>query len=357
MTLKIAAFPRDPNPYQEALYAEMRRRGARVRYLAKLTPSLTVNLLLLPLELAILRVRGYRVFHLHWTFGFVFTPPIPRSLSRRWFVVVLRVLRTLGMKIAWTAHNVLPHDPVFDDDVAARRALVRACDLVIAHSPEALSELAALGAPASRAVVIPHGPAVMPGLERVPPPMCAQPRTVAFVGKVLRYKGVEELLAVVRDLDVPLKLVVAGACEDDRLRASLTELARDAADRITLRLRFHEDSELLEVFAAAEALVFPFRAVTTSGSVLLGLAAGRPAVIPDLPAFRHLPPAPLFRYPPGDEGLRGALRAVARAPASALVDKATAARVEAAINSWPAIAERTLAALEALLGPSSAGVR
>ena len=38
----------------------------------------------------------------------------------------------LGMHLVWTAHNVLPHEQVFADDVSARRALVRP---VISSSP------------------------------------------------------------------------------------------------------------------------------------------------------------------------------------------------------------------------------
>ena len=36
---KILALPRDPNPYQERLYAEVRRLGTPVRYLGELTPA------------------------------------------------------------------------------------------------------------------------------------------------------------------------------------------------------------------------------------------------------------------------------------------------------------------------------
>ena len=106
--MRIAAFPQDPNPYQELLYGEMRERGDVVRYVGELTPSHSLNLLVLPLELIALRLAGYRVFHLHWTFGFSFTAPIGRRASRRWFGLVLWVIGALGYRLAWTAHNVLP---------------------------------------------------------------------------------------------------------------------------------------------------------------------------------------------------------------------------------------------------------
>ena len=137
--MRILALPRDPNPYQESLYARMRSRGVRVAYAGGLTPSRTLNLMLLPLELAARRATGWRTLHVHWVFGFALPGarrlrPLAR-LSRAWFEACLRVAGHLGMTIVWTAHNTLPHEPVFDDDVAGRRTLVSASDLVIAHSP------------------------------------------------------------------------------------------------------------------------------------------------------------------------------------------------------------------------------
>jgi len=53
--MRILVFPRDDlNPYQRLLYDEMGRLGARVTYLGRLTPSHTLNLLLLPAELTAL---------------------------------------------------------------------------------------------------------------------------------------------------------------------------------------------------------------------------------------------------------------------------------------------------------------
>ncbi len=137
--MRVLVFPRDdPNPYQRLLYGEMERLGTRVSYLGRLTPSRTLNLLLLPLEVAVRRAGGARLVHLHWVFGF----GLPggsrfagmRRLAQAWFTLWLRTTRLLGVRIVWTAHNVLPHSPVFADDIAARRALVAASDLVLAHS-------------------------------------------------------------------------------------------------------------------------------------------------------------------------------------------------------------------------------
>ena len=86
----MIALPRDPNPYQEGLYAAMRAQGAQIRYAATARRSHTVNLVCLPLELA-LALRGFQILHVHWTFGFSlpFSDrfPILRRGGRWWFGV------------------------------------------------------------------------------------------------------------------------------------------------------------------------------------------------------------------------------------------------------------------------------
>ncbi len=198
--MRILVLPRDPNPYQELLYGEMRRQGASVHYLGELTRSRTLGLLLLPLEVAAGRAAGARIVHLHWVFGFELPGarrfPVLRRAAYLWFRLWLAACRALGVHIVWTAHNVLPHEPVFADDAAARRALVRASDLVLAHAPAALAALADLGAVPSRSVVIRHGPvAAVRAAALRPPGAGGGPRRFLFFGRVQPYKGVADLLA------------------------------------------------------------------------------------------------------------------------------------------------------------------
>jgi glycosyltransferase involved in cell wall biosynthesis len=355
----VVAFPRDRNPYQELLYAQMRALGDDVRYAGEATRSRSLNLLLAPLELVALRLRGFRVFHLHWTFGFSFSGlaslPGSRRLGRIWFSVVLRAVRALGMRLVWTAHNLLPHDPVFDDDVAARRMLVAASDLVIAHSEQTLGALADLGARPRRAAVIGVGPTAPAGIEAIGPPAPHAPRRVVFVGRVAAYKGVEDLmeaLSALSALDVPIHCRIAGACADPELSAALRQAADGLDGTVSLELGFVEDEALIALLADTDAVVLPFRRVTTSSSVTLAFAAGRPAIVPDVPELQDLPGEPTFRYPPGVAGLTGALRAVALASDDELSERARAARAASRSRSWAAIARETHDALAARVGAS-----
>ncbi len=359
--LKIVALPRDPNPYQELLYGALRARGARTRYGCALTPSHSLNLLLLPLELLWLRWRGYRVLHLHWTFGFRF-PGAQRSravqrLGRMWFGAVLQVARRAGLRIVWTAHNVLPHDSVFDDDIRARRTLVRACELVIAHSQDTLLQLGALGWN-RRQEVIPHGPMGNGSILRLEAPRAAGRRTVLFFGKIAAYKGLDDLVDAARGLGNQLQITIAGSCADQALAARLRTAAETAGTNITLLLGHVPDSDLPALFSSAHALVFPFRAVSTSGSVLLGLSVARAVIVPDLPAFRDLPADAVMRYRPGQDGLRQELLELARMPADTLEARGRAARTSAELGpDWDEIADSTIKVMTSLLPPEPLGDR
>jgi glycosyltransferase involved in cell wall biosynthesis len=357
---QLLAFPRDPNPYQEDLYRAMRNQGLSVKYAGQLTGSASLNLLLLPVELAVGRARNVRVLHVHWTFGFAL-PFAERSrwlriLSQLWYTAILHSARRLGIRVVWTSHNVLPHSQVFDNDLAARRTLIDIADLVIAHQEHTLFELQRLGLRPSRSIVIPHGLDPPPALLDLPP-ACEGAVRLLFFGKLEGYKGVEDLLVAMRDAPPELTLVVAGACDDGALRAHLTRAADRLGNRVELRFGHVPEAAIPELFVAASCCVLPFRAITTSGSALLAMASGRPVLIPDLPALDHLPSEAVLRYPAGVAGLGGALVGLAESDRETLVAVGARGRQFATEHSWSRVAAETRAALEALLDEQSTGGR
>jgi glycosyltransferase involved in cell wall biosynthesis len=349
--MRILVFPReDTNPYQELLYGEMGRRGVRVTYLCGLTRSHTVNLLLLPLETVTRWLRGARVVHLHWVYMFgvygADRSVAVRGMMEAWFTVWLWVLRLLGMRLVWTAHNVLPQAPAFADDVRARRRLVAACDLVIAHSRATLEQLAALGIVPRRSVIIPHGP-FSEAADAVPPRAPGsggQRRQLLFFGKIRPYKGVDALVEAFGALppELDADLTVAGECADQSVAAELTERANRSPRRVTLRLGWISDEEASRLLHRADAVVLPYRHITTSGSGVFALSHGRPLVVPDLPGLAELPDDAVVRYDGTAQGLSGALAEVVLADAGVLAKMSSAAYAYCAAMSWSEIADRTL---------------
>jgi glycosyltransferase involved in cell wall biosynthesis len=350
--MKILALPRDRNPYQRLLYEELERLGCQVRYIGDATPSRTLNLLLLPVQVMAGRIAGARVVHLHWVFCFALPLsdrfPVLRRLAQVWFQFWLSLVRLLDMRLVWTAHNVLPHSQVFADDVAARKRLVDHSDLVFVHSVSVLAELSALGAEPKRSVAIRHPP-LGSGAE-VPlrvPPSDERPREFLFFGNVTEYKGVEELLAAYCALPAQIHagLTIAGQCADPELRTRLA-----ATRSLRLRLERIPEDEIAELMTGTDVVVLPFRRVTTSGSAVLALAHGKPLIVPELPGLSELPAEAVTRYDGSIDGLTAALVKLARADPSRLTAMSAAALSWSRQASWKDVASTTLTAMKAVVG-------
>jgi glycosyltransferase involved in cell wall biosynthesis len=252
------------------------------------------------------------------------------------------------MTVVWTAHNTLPHERVFDDDVVARRELLQATDLVIAHSDAALAELERVVARPRRSAVIPPGPFNLnPRAADVRPPgeRRSGPLPLLFFGKVIAYKGVEELLEAVAELPAgAVHLRVVGECTDAGLRRSLESRAGPGVE---LRLdRRVSDEEATDLMGWADAVALPFRRVTTSASALFAMEHGRPLVLPDLPAFSELPGEAVRRYDGSVGGLRAALEDVAGWAPERLAAAGAAARGYTQRFTWAGAADSTMTAIE-----------
>lgn len=351
--MRILALPRDRNPYQQLLYGQFARRGHAIRYVGERTPSHTLNVLLLPLELAACRMAGWDTLHIHWVFAFKLAGSDGCQAMRRaahaWFALVLAIARILGLRMIWTAHNVLPHDPVFDDDLAARRRLAAQCELVVAHSQATLSQLERLGISPRRSVVAPIG-TFTPGIDAstLPVPGAhSPPRRLLFFGQIAEYKGVEELLEAISRVpeSSPARLLIVGECRNPDLRDRLRLTAAPQQDRVQMRFERLEDAELTRVLAEADAVVLPYRRVSTSASVLFALGHGRPALVPELPALAALPSDAVVRYDGTVDGLAQAIEHLARCPPERLQELGRAGAGYARGLRWEDTATAMLDAL------------
>jgi glycosyltransferase involved in cell wall biosynthesis len=348
--MKIFVIPRESNnPYQSILYKEMERLGVQVEYGCLLTSSQTLNQLLLPAETLARRITGTRLTHIHWTYGFEIYGssryPFLRRVSQAWFYLWLWIVRISGMRLVWTAHNVLPLGTRFTDDIEARRRLVAASDLVIAHSRATLAELAELGIVPRKSAVIPHGPyEVVRDQEQLSVPATTPgARKFLFFGMVEEYKGVDILLSAFTELPLGLdaELTVVGECRDPSLQASLIDLARRSTRRVDLRFERVPETEVSKLLEGADAMVLPYRQSTTSGSALLALSYGRPLIVPDLPGLTELPDEAIIRYDRTVNGLTNALADLIRADDGVLAKMSNAGDAYCASLSWESIARKT----------------
>ncbi|MBT0772041.1 glycosyltransferase family 4 protein [Kineosporia sp. J2-2] len=364
-------FPRDPNPYQELLHAQLRNEDVTPAYVAMPTPSKTLNLLLLPAGLLRARLRGARILHLHWVFDFALPYAgrlaVLRLVMQGWFAAVLWWSRLIGLRLVWTAHNVLPHDRVFWNDRQARALVLRHADGVIVHDPVVVPRLRQLHPHLPPVTVAPHGDYAgwylprgtrQQARERLAIP--SGERVLLFFGAVTADKGVPELVAawarLCRErpgLTAGTRLVIAGRCTDPALEATVRSAARAHPGKIVARLGFVPDDEVGDLLVAADLLTLPFRTATTRGTVVLARSFAKPLLLPDLPALRSVPGDACLRYDPAVRtGLADALERACSTSVRDLEVMGERGRPAGTDSTWAEAARRTAALYREILSPT-----
>jgi glycosyltransferase involved in cell wall biosynthesis len=229
------------------------------------------------------------------------------------YLTLARAARAGGCTVVALCHNVLPHESRGADE-PLMRALLRRVDAVIVHSGEqaALAETLTT-APVQVAALPPHLPHTGPGPAPAAPATAAagsaspaassspaawpsspgasatpartagmQPpgprHRLLFFGIVRPYKGLDILLRALAEAGPQISLTVAGEIWDGReeLQRLISDLGLQ--DRVTLSGGYVPTAEIPAVFAAADALVLPYRSATASQNALVAFQFGLPVI-------------------------------------------------------------------------------
>ncbi len=245
---------------------------------------------------------GIRKLHLHWDEHlFPFERPEEVLINKN----TIELLRARKGRIWFTVHNSIPH--IYLDDPAAtnhfrkwRQYLLEQSEIVHVHNHAARDEiLLNYDITAAKVRVIPHPSYRGVFTLRPRPVVPAGRRRFLCFGAMRLNKGIPNLLAAFRQVDIPYRQIefhLAGRGSD----------AFDGADlgpnQLILTPHFVTDSEVPALFADAEFCVFGFDRVLTSGSLMLALTLGKPVIVPRIGPLMEVfegGPAPLS-YAPGD---------------------------------------------------------
>ncbi|WP_018653470.1 glycosyltransferase family 4 protein [Actinomadura flavalba] len=188
----------------------------------------------------------------------------------------LGILRGLGRATPSVAlcHNVLPHESK-PYDRPLMRALLRRTDGVLVHS-EPQAELARTLT--GRPVRVAEMPAHLPSPKASSAGADGVRRRLLFFGIVRPYKGLDVLLRALAAGPPDVALTVAGEFWGglDETRALIASLG--LADRVELRPGYVPAADVPELFAAADALVLPYRTATASQNVWMAHEYGIPVI-------------------------------------------------------------------------------
>lgn len=293
-------LPIPENPYQRLLHEALSMRGVEIQAERPGVPAIRRH------------SSGLRVLHVHWIWL------KSGHIARRWRALrarrLLREAKRQGWTIVWTVHNLLPHDgtPL---DLRLRNDLLSLAGGLIAHTAASRREILEATAFQGPVAVIPHGhyrDAYPPAPDRAE---CRRalgwqggvPVFLAF-GQIRPYKGLDRLVAALRQSSLDARLHIAGAPSDRAHAAAIRRLA-GGDPRITIDARQIPDSEVPLLFGASDRVALPFRRITTSGALCLALTFGRPVLIPDVPTLREAAGPEAARVFGGDRDLPEALAA------------------------------------------------
>ena len=130
-----------------------------------------------------------------------------------------------------------------------------------------------------------------------------------FFGLIRRYKGVDALIEAFQNASLAnAQLLIAGNPSSERLESELIAQT-ESDDRIRCVFEFVPDDEIQRYMNAADAVVLPYRNITTSGSAVLAMSFGNALVVPSLGCLPELldETGAVFFEPTDGDGLVDAL--------------------------------------------------
>ncbi len=254
--------------------------------------------------------------HLHWL------PKFPSGLKgwRRSTIFLARLvfLRCMGLRFVWTLHNLYNHEAesrLIEKQVTKR--VMAIVSRIIVHSSNTLELIRGEfgGQNIDKVVVVPHGNYV--GVyenevskvdARAKLDLTNEGLVVLFLGNIRVYKGVKELVDAFVQIAGECNLLIAGRIFNEVGFAEIEHTIR-GDKRISMRPGYVPDEEIQNYMNAADAVVFPYQEILTSGAVILAMSfrkaciAPRIGIIPDVLDDRGA----ILYHPDREGGLKEAI--------------------------------------------------
>jgi glycosyltransferase involved in cell wall biosynthesis len=86
-----------------------------------------------------------------------------------------------------------------------------------------------------------------------------------------------------------IKIIIAGECAEGSFKEELLTYRQLLGDSVSFCMKRIEDDEVQYYFNSADAVVYAFKQITTSGSVLLGLSFQKLIIYPEIGGLKDVP--------------------------------------------------------------------
>lgn len=253
--------------------------------------------------------RSYRnhddvsVVHFHWLHPYIFCGGrVMTAIQFAATIFQILLIQALGTPVVWTCHNVESHGSKFPQlESTFKYIFVRfgLCDWIFVHSEAVTDDLieryGLSDRTRERVTVIKHGHYIdnyrncsTQADARAELGVSEAEIVFLFFGQIRPYKGIIGLVKAFRSItDSDYRLVIAGEQRSDRLEGRLKRAAQ-SDDRIQIHSGFVSDHRVHVYMNAADVVVLPYDAITTSGSAILAMSFGRAIVAPQIGTISDL---------------------------------------------------------------------
>lgn len=277
------------NPFQSLYYSEFFSSGTLpvgVRDIGDITPFR-------------LPVNSY--FHLHWLGGVIGDTENNDVAESRIadFVKKISSLKSNGVKIVWTVHNILPHDSKLKKaQIDLRVELIKLVDIIHIMNDET-QRLAEpfFEIPSNKIISTPH-----PSYRKFYPSVASREESrfqlnipqkssvYLFFGSIQAYKGLEDLLNAFEKLqseDPEIYLLIVGKVVNKSYFSSIRSRINSNMNIRLIDSRIANE-HVQYYFRAADFCVCPYRISLNSGVAHLSHTFNTPVIAPNIGGFNSL---------------------------------------------------------------------
>jgi beta-1,4-mannosyltransferase len=229
------------------------------------------------------------IVHLHWLHSFYTGKTIITSHLRPLILwAQLIVMKSLNIRIVWTAHNVTDHENI-NPKLAhfCTNLVIKHASKIIVHCNKANELLAEEYSNfiLEKSITIPHGNYIdvysndlNPKEARKILKLNDQDFIFLFIGSIRKNKGAIDLIKAFKTIRREnVKLLIAGMPSSESIRIELEEASKNE-DNIISNFEFIPENDMQLYYNAANVLVLPYHQILTSGVALLGMSFGKPII-------------------------------------------------------------------------------
>ena len=238
------------------------------------------------------------ILHLHWQDPFLTSNSrIKTILKSSRFICELVLVKLVGIKIVWTAHNIISHEKKSGNmEFFYTKLLTRLCNKIIAHSQPAKDNIINFYAVRNSLVsIIPHGNYIdcyENAIDEIHAKKQLQIMKYEIVflyfGLIRPYKGIPYLIDSFKLLkSQKVKLLIVGNPLNDEIADEIIKRC-DGDKRIITIFKFIPDDDIQIYMNASDIVIFPFKNILTSGSVILAMSFAKPIICPDISSMADI---------------------------------------------------------------------